>query len=60
MATLAEKVENLRSQLGLAEGMPMVQTVDAACEQLGVEGEVGRSLVDRANRCYVLLGSPPL
>ena len=47
-------------ELNLPAGRPLGQTIDAACEQLGVEGEAGRSLMDRANRCYALLGSPPL
>ena len=38
--TMAAKVATLRRQLGLPEGKPMVETVDEAARQLGLDSEV--------------------
>lgn len=50
----------LQRELGLPAGQTLIQTVDDACAQLDVQGVAGRSLMERANACYVALGSPPL
>ena len=54
MATLSEKVEMLRAQLGLSPDLNMVAVVDQALEQLGLE--VTGSLIVKADACVQAIG----
>ena len=44
----------LQRELGLAGGVPLIQIIDSACEQLGVQTE-GKALLARARLAYVVL-----
>ena len=50
----------LREELGTGERLTLPEIVEFACRELAVTNMEGRTLVDRANACYVALGSPPL
>ena len=54
MATLSEKVEMLRAQLGLSPDLNMVAVVDQALEQLGLEAT--GSLIVKADACVQAIG----
>ena len=45
----------LRRELGLSATAPLKPTVDEACVQLGIPTD-GGNLLERARRCYALLG----
>ena len=57
---LVDIVRVLRRELGLPESDPIVATIDAACEQLGVqsEGSLDDTLVLKGQRCWRALGAP--
>ena len=59
-APLRSVCDVLVRELGLEANLTLPRIVDSACEQLGVGGVEGQSLVDRANRCYEAIGSPPI
>lgn len=55
--TLPEKVEQLRTQLGMEPGTPMIRVVEKAEGELGLTGAAeGRNLVDRVDLCLSELG----
>ena len=54
---LLTMVEIFKRQLGLDPKLNMQDVVDEACVQLGVDATQG-NLVEKARKCWVLLGSP--
>ena len=44
----------LQRELGLAGGATLIQIIDSACEQLGVQTE-GKALLKRAQLAYAVL-----
>ena len=54
---LLTMVEILKRQLGLDPKLNMQEVVEQACVQLGVDATQG-NLVEKARKCWVLLGSP--
>ena len=55
MATLAEKGEALRQQLGIAPGTPLHEIVSRAENDLGLTAGAGRNLVERIDQCCAVL-----
>ena len=54
---LAEKIETLRAQLGLAQGTPVVETIGQAVNQLGLESQTtSMTLVEKVDLCMATLG----
>ena len=56
MATLAEKGEALRQQLGIAPGTPLHEIISRAENDLGLTAGAGRNLVERIDQCCAVLG----
>lgn len=57
--SLVETVETLRVELNLEADRPLVETVDKACEQLGLTSELkGQTIVAKADACLQTLGKP--
>ena len=52
--TIKEIAIVMQRELGLAGGVPLIQIIDSACEQLGVQTE-GKALLARARLAYVVL-----
>ena len=63
MATLAQKAERLRAELGIAEGTPVAQTINQACDELSLATE-GKSIGAKADAAIeaagINLGSMPV
>ena len=56
---LLTMAEIFKRQLGLDSKLNIEEAVEQACVQLGVDTTQGRgNLVEKAQRCWVLLGSP--
>ena len=59
--TLNEKVEVLRTQLGLAADLAIAEVVQAAAEQVGLsDDEKGNSLHSKADACMQKVETPGL
>ena len=59
MGSLAQKVDTLRVQLGLVDGLPFAESVNVAVFQLGLADQVkGFNLVQKADACLTALGTP--
>ena len=59
MGSLAQKVDTLRVQLGLVDGLPFAESVNVAVFQLGLADQVkGFNLVQQADACLTALGIP--
>jgi len=59
MGSLAQKVDTLREQLGLVDGLSLAASVDEAVFQLGLADQVkGFDLVQKADACLTALGTP--
>lgn len=57
--SLTDKVERLRTQLGLEPGLPIVQLITQSVEQLGLADELrGQPLAAQADACLTQLGLP--
>ena len=57
MATLLEKAERLRVDLGFEQGLSLVKLVDLACNQLGLTAEMeGKPLPIKLDACLAVLG----
>jgi len=57
--SLSEKVEVLRVQLGLKQGLPLAEVVLQAVQQLGLGAEVGGlNLVQKVDACLSMLSLP--
>ena len=55
--SLKDKVDTLRLQLGLGPEMPIVDVVDHAVSQLGLESEArGMTIIQKAETCLSQLG----
>ena len=55
-ASLGNKVDELRVQLGIAANVPIINVVDTAIEQLGVKPPPGATLVHKVDQCFIALG----
>ena len=59
MRSLAQKVDTLREQLGLVDGLSLAESVNVAVFQLGLADKVkGFNLVQKADACLTTLGTP--
>ena len=60
MGSLAQKVDTIREQLGLVDGLSLAESVNVAVFQLGLADQVkGFNLVQKADACLTaLLGTP--
>jgi len=57
--SLKDKVDTLRLQLGLSPETPMVDVVDQAVSQLGLESK-GMTIMQKAEACCSQLGGSPM
>ena len=59
MATLAQKAEIIRAQLGMSPGAPFVEVINSAIGELGLQDETAplKSLVEKADLCIAKLGA---
>ena len=55
MATLKDKVERIRKELGLAEGLTTKEIIDSACAELNVDVE-GKSIMAKADAVMEMAG----
>jgi len=53
--SLADTVRELRLQLGLPDELNVAQVIERACTEMGVATEAGMPLIEKANRCRVVL-----
>ena len=59
MGSLAQKVDTLREQPGLVDGLSLAESVNVAVFQLGLADKVkGFNLVQKADACLTALGTP--
>ena len=57
MASMRMKCDTLCAQLGLDASMPVVDVVEQACEQLGLDSKLkGKTLAQKVNACMDQLG----
>ena len=57
MATLSDKAETIRAQLGFELGMPIVDIINQACKECNLADELeDQTLVAKAEACLQILG----